>query len=98
MILFVSRAAEALEKPHNFKTWIILLFLPGKGLVDDASVWFGQPCAGPGFPNFALGLFAGMKRVFKTERGQILIFPGSSTGGWNTQAFFAGAAPPNRVA
>ena len=37
---------------------------------------------GPGFPDVARGLFADMKRVFKTERGQVLIFPGSGTGGW----------------
>ncbi len=36
----------------------------------------------PDFPDFALGLFADMKQVFKTERGQIFIFPGSGTGAW----------------
>ncbi len=36
----------------------------------------------PDFPDFALGLFADMKRVFKTDRGQIFIFPSSGTGGW----------------
>ncbi len=36
----------------------------------------------PDFRDFALGLFADLKRVFKTERGQIFIFPGSGTGGW----------------
>jgi alanine-glyoxylate transaminase/serine-glyoxylate transaminase/serine-pyruvate transaminase len=36
----------------------------------------------PDFPDFVLGLFADMKQVFKTERGQIFIFPASGTGGW----------------
>lgn len=36
----------------------------------------------PDFPDFALGLFADLKQVFKTDRGQIFIFPSSGTGGW----------------
>jgi len=36
----------------------------------------------PDFPDFALGLLADMKQVFKTDRGRIFIFPGSGTGGW----------------
>jgi alanine-glyoxylate transaminase/serine-glyoxylate transaminase/serine-pyruvate transaminase len=36
----------------------------------------------PDFPDFVIGLFADMKQVFKTDRGQIFIFPGSGTGGW----------------
>jgi len=36
----------------------------------------------PDFPSLTLGLFADLKRVFKTDRGQVFIFPGSGTGGW----------------
>ncbi len=36
----------------------------------------------PDFPVFVLGLFRDLKRIFKTDRGEIFIFPGSGTGGW----------------
>jgi alanine-glyoxylate transaminase/serine-glyoxylate transaminase/serine-pyruvate transaminase len=36
----------------------------------------------PEFPAFTLPLFRDLKRVFKTERGQVFIFPASGTGGW----------------
>ncbi len=36
----------------------------------------------PDFPDFTLPLFADLKRVFKTEAGEALIFPASGTGGW----------------
>jgi len=36
----------------------------------------------PDFPAFTLGLFRDLKKVFKTETGQIFLFPGSGTGGW----------------
>ena len=36
----------------------------------------------PDFPDFTLPLFADLKRVFKTEAGEAMIFPASGTGGW----------------
>src|SRR5262245_34318000 len=36
----------------------------------------------PDFPQFTLPLFADLKRVFKTGNGQVFIFPGSGTAGW----------------
>jgi alanine-glyoxylate transaminase/serine-glyoxylate transaminase/serine-pyruvate transaminase len=36
----------------------------------------------PDFPAFTLPLFRDLKRVFKTEKGQVFLFPGSGTGGW----------------
>jgi alanine-glyoxylate transaminase/serine-glyoxylate transaminase/serine-pyruvate transaminase len=36
----------------------------------------------PEFPAFTLPLFRDLKRVFKTEKGQVFLFPGSGTGGW----------------
>ena len=34
------------------------------------------------FPDLTLPLFEDLKKVFKTERGQVFIFPASGTGGW----------------
>lgn len=34
------------------------------------------------FPEFALPLFDDLKKIFRTERGQVFIFPSSGTGGW----------------
>ena len=34
------------------------------------------------FPTFTLDLFRDLKRVFKMETGQVFVFPGSGTGGW----------------
>ena len=36
----------------------------------------------PDLPDFTLPLFADLRRVFKTETGQVFLFPASGTGGW----------------
>jgi alanine-glyoxylate transaminase/serine-glyoxylate transaminase/serine-pyruvate transaminase len=36
----------------------------------------------PDLPEFTLPLFADVKRIFKTEAGQVFLFPSSGTGGW----------------
>ncbi len=36
----------------------------------------------PDFPAFTLPLFRDLKKVFRTEKGQVLVFPSSGTGGW----------------
>ncbi|MBI1386359.1 MAG: aminotransferase class V-fold PLP-dependent enzyme [Rhizobiales bacterium] len=36
----------------------------------------------PDFPQFTLPLLKDLKRIFKTESGQVFVFPGSGTGGW----------------
>jgi len=38
----------------------------------------------PDFPQFTLPLFADLKDIFQTKSGQVLIFPGSGTGGWES--------------
>ncbi len=36
----------------------------------------------PDLPSFMIPLFADLKKVFKTDTGQVFIFPSSGTGGW----------------
>jgi alanine-glyoxylate transaminase/serine-glyoxylate transaminase/serine-pyruvate transaminase len=36
----------------------------------------------PDFPAFTLPLFRDLKRVFRTDKGQVFVFPSSGTGGW----------------
>jgi alanine-glyoxylate transaminase/serine-glyoxylate transaminase/serine-pyruvate transaminase len=36
----------------------------------------------PDFPQFTLPLFADLKKILKTSSGQVFIFPGSGTAGW----------------
>lgn len=36
----------------------------------------------PDFPDLTLGVFEDLKKVFKMEGGQVFLFPGSGTGGW----------------
>ncbi|MFT4727561.1 MAG: alanine-glyoxylate transaminase/serine-glyoxylate transaminase/serine-pyruvate transaminase [Granulosicoccus sp.] len=36
----------------------------------------------PDLPSFTLPLFADLKKIFKTTKGQVFLFPGSGTGGW----------------
>jgi len=38
----------------------------------------------PDFPDFIKPLLADLKKVFRTETGQVFIFPGSGTGGWES--------------
>jgi alanine-glyoxylate transaminase / serine-glyoxylate transaminase / serine-pyruvate transaminase len=36
----------------------------------------------PDFPAFTLPLFRDLKKVFRTDKGQVFVFPSSGTGGW----------------
>lgn len=36
----------------------------------------------PDFPEFTLPLFADLKKIFRTQTGNVFLFPGSGTGGW----------------
>ncbi|MDC1383095.1 aminotransferase class V-fold PLP-dependent enzyme [Candidatus Puniceispirillum sp.] len=36
----------------------------------------------PDFPEFTLPLFRDLKEIFRTQTGQVFLFPGSGTGGW----------------
>ncbi len=36
----------------------------------------------PDFPAFTLPLLADLKKIFQTETGHVVLFPGSGTGGW----------------
>src|SRR5260370_41029076 len=47
---------------------------------------------GPEFAELGRGVLAGMKRVFKTTRGEGVIYPASGTGAW--EAAFANALSP----
>ena len=38
----------------------------------------------PDFPQFTLPLFADLKKIFQTKTGEVIIFPGSGTGGWES--------------
>jgi len=47
----------------------------------------------PDFPQFTLPLFADLKKIFQTRTGQVFLFPGSGTGGW--EAAIANTLSPN---
>src|SRR5437016_4644939 len=38
----------------------------------------------PDFPQFTQPLFSDLKKIFQTKSGQVFIFPGSGTGGWES--------------
>ena len=62
------------------------LFIPGPTNIPDAvrramNIPM-EDMRAPDFPQFTLPLFEDLKKVFKTETGQVFIFPGSGTGGW----------------
>ena len=38
----------------------------------------------PDLPDFTLPLLSDLKKVFKTETGNVFVFPGSGTGGWES--------------
>jgi len=50
----------------------------------------------PDFPQFTLGLFRDLKKIFKTETGRVFIFPSSGTGGWEA-ALTNTLSPGDRV-
>ena len=62
------------------------LFIPGPTNIPDAvrramNIPM-EDMRAPDFPQFTLPLFEDLKKVFKTRTGQVFIFPGSGTGGW----------------
>lgn len=62
------------------------LFIPGPTNVPDAVRRAMdlpmEDMRAPDFGEFTLPLFRDLKTVFQTETGQVFIFPGSGTGGW----------------
>jgi alanine-glyoxylate transaminase / serine-glyoxylate transaminase / serine-pyruvate transaminase len=50
----------------------------------------------PDFPQFTLPLFVDLKRIFGTTAGQVLVFPSSGTGGWES-AIANTLSPGDRV-
>ena len=50
----------------------------------------------PDFPAFSLPLFEDLKKVFKTTKGQVFLFPASGTGGWEA-AITNCLSPGNKV-
>ena len=62
------------------------LFVPGptnvpEGIRKAMDIPMEDPRA-PDLPAFTLPLFADLKKVFRTETGQVFLFPASGTGGW----------------
>ena len=62
------------------------LFIPGPTNIPDAVRRAMnlpmEDMRAPDFPQFTLPLFEDLKKIFQTETGQVFIFPGSGTGGW----------------
>src|SRR5919198_5208769 len=62
------------------------LQIPGPTLVPDRIVRaMAQPIIdhrGPRFEALVRECLDGLKRIFQTERGQVLLYPGSGTGAW----------------
>ena len=62
------------------------LFVPGPTNVPDrilrAMHVAMEDHRSPVFPSLTKGLFADLRKIFRTETGQVFIFPGSGTGGW----------------
>ncbi len=50
----------------------------------------------PDFPAFVIGLLGDLKRIFKMEGGQVFLYPGSGTGGWEA-AITNTLSPGDRV-
>lgn len=68
------------------KHGITHLFVPGPTNVPEAvrqamNVPM-QDIRAPDFGDLTLGLFADLKRIFRTETGRVMMFPGSGTGAW----------------
>ena len=68
------------------KTGTQHLYIPGPTNVPEAvrqaMIVPMQDHRAPDFGDLTLGLFADLKKVFKTETGSVMMFPGSGTGCW----------------
>lgn len=82
------------------KTGIHHLYIPGPTNVPEAvrramNVTM-QDHRAPDFPELTLGLFADLKRVFRTRTGEAMLFPGSGTAAWEA-AITNTLSPGDRV-
>ncbi len=68
------------------RTGINTLFIPGPTNVPEvvrrAMNVPMEDQRGPEFGGFVLGILADLKRVFRTETGRVILYPGSGTGAW----------------
>ncbi len=76
------------------------LFIPGPTNIPDrvrrALAMPQEDQRAPDFPQFMLPLFDDLKKIFRTESGQVFVFPGSGTGGWEA-AIANTLSPGDRV-
>lgn len=74
------------SKNRAVKNGITHLFVPGPTNVpEDVRQSLNVPMQdmrAPDFGDLTLGLFTDLKKVFQTETGRVLMFPGSGTGAW----------------
>jgi alanine-glyoxylate transaminase / serine-glyoxylate transaminase / serine-pyruvate transaminase len=82
------------------RTGTNFLFIPGPTNVPEAvrqamNVPM-QDMRAPDFGDLTLGLFDGLKKLFKTETGRVMMFPGSSTAAWEA-AITNTLSPGDRV-
>jgi alanine-glyoxylate transaminase/serine-glyoxylate transaminase/serine-pyruvate transaminase len=74
------------QREDAMKTGTQHLYIPGPTNVPDsvrqAMIVPMQDHRAPDFGDLTLSLFADMKKVFKTETGSVMMFPGSGTGCW----------------
>ena len=65
------------------------LFVPGPTNVPDrvmrAMMVAMEDHRSSKFPELTLSLFQELKKIFKTEKGQVFIFPSSGTGAWEAR-------------
>ena len=70
----------------DFRTGTNHLFIPGPTNVPEvvrmAMNVAMQDQRGPEFGVMTLGILADLKRIFRTETGTVMLFPGSGTGAW----------------
>ena len=82
------------------RTGITHLFIPGPTNVPEdvrrSMNVVMQDMRAPDFGELTLGLFDDLRRVFKTETGRVLLFPGSGTGAWEA-AITNTLSPGDRV-
>ncbi len=66
----------------------IFLFVPGPTNVPDRILRAMhvpmEDHRSSSFPDLTLPLFRDLRKIFKTETGQVVIFPGTGTGGWES--------------
>ncbi len=89
-MVFAEPTIKSRKMPENKRKHVgrMHIFIPGPTNIPEeilnSSHISTEDQRNPELPEFTIPLYKDMKKVFKTEKGRVFIYPGSGTGAWES--------------